>query len=73
MAFRDDHALAALVLRAVIFASTKTREQRQRQIDYLTELPMEAWSRMASLEPEEVRKEVLAMCAWWMRRMEADA
>jgi hypothetical protein len=31
-----------MVLRAVIFAFTKTREQRQRQVDYLTELPMEA-------------------------------
>ncbi len=67
-----DRQLAAYVLRAVIFASTKTREQRQQQIDYLTKLPIEAWSRMASMEPEAVREEVLAMCAWWMTRMEAD-
>lgn len=73
MAFRyDDPVIAAYALRAVILASTRTREQRQRQIDYLTELPMEAWEGMINCGPAEAREYTLAMCAWWMTRMEAD-
>ncbi len=72
MARRDDPVIAAHVLRAVIFASTRTREQRQRQVDYLTELPMEAWEGMINCGPAEAREGTLAMCAWWMTRMEAD-
>lgn len=67
-----DRQLAAYVLRAVIFASTKTREQRQQQIDYLTKLPMEAWEGMVNCGPAEAREHTLAMCAWWMTLMEAD-
>lgn len=59
----DDRSLAAYAIRAVIFAATKTREQAQRQVDYLSALPIEAWEGLVGDEPEAVREETLAMCA----------
>jgi len=59
----DDHRLAAYAIRAVVYAALPTREHAQRQIDYLTALPMEAWHRVISLDAADLRETTLAMCA----------
>lgn len=80
MAFRQmsdtpdelDRRLAAYALRAVIYAAAKTREQGQRQVDYLTDLPIQAWEGILAGDPAKARENTLAMCAWGLTRM-ADA
>lgn len=69
MAFRDDPRLAAYALRAVIYAVTRTREQAQQQVDYLTELPFGAWEGVFTGEAAAVRESTLSMCAWWLTRI----
>jgi hypothetical protein len=68
----SDRPLAAYAIRAVIIAATRTREQAQQQVDYLTALPIDAWKGVVSGEPADVRESTLAMCAWWLTRT-ADA
>lgn len=68
MAFRDDPELAHYVLRVVLLAATKTREQVQRKTDYLSELPIEAWAGWAAAEAATVREMALAECAWLLTR-----
>jgi hypothetical protein len=65
----SDRPLAAYAIRAVIYASPKTRAQAQQTVDYLTALPIEAWEGVTSGEPVSIRESTLAMCAWWLTRM----
>lgn len=58
-----DRQLPAFAIRVVILAATKTREQAQRQVDYLTSLPIEAWEGLVDGDPEAVRTETIAGCA----------
>lgn len=57
--------IAACALRTVWLSALHTREQAQRQIDYLSGLPMMAWDRVMNLtdDPKALRESVLAMCA----------
>jgi hypothetical protein len=59
----SDRQLPAFAIRVVILAATKTLEQAQRQVDYLTSLPIEAWEGLVSGDAAEVREETLAGCA----------
>jgi len=69
MAFRDDPELAHYVLRVVLLAATKTREQVQRKTDYFNELPLDAWTGWATADAASVREMALAECAWLLTRM----
>lgn len=52
--------IAEYVLRAVILAATRTVEEGQQQLDYLTRLPIKAWPGGDGYTPNDARRETLA-------------
>lgn len=65
-------AFAAYAIRAVVYATLPTREHAQRQIDYLTTLPIEAWRGVVSLNAADLREATLAECAWRIATLAAN-